>query len=289
MTELRSLLRRIQSIILVAAGLVIFAGIALNAAQAAPQSTRVVVTPASVDIGSADTNTVTIRVEEVTKLYGLELAVQYDPTIVKVESIKPGDFLSADFVVEQKVDNDAGRASLAYTQIGHSPRSGSGAVALFTLRKTGCLGQSPLQLSSVILSDNNGNAIPHTLSPGQAQNGVPPANRKLTGSIFYDVNGDGTKGTGEDMLRLWPVYLQRFNLEPAGAQHLALSDQNGVFQIESLSCGRYQLWSQNGSDFVLTQTVDIPASSDVQVPALPITGTLRYPLEQVFLPLLVSQ
>lgn len=288
MNEFYFRFRRIQAILMVATILTIVFIATFAATLGESQSTKIAVSPDIVDLALAETVTMTIRVEGVENLYGLELNIRYDPTIVRVDSIRPGTFLNADFVVEQKINNDTGRSSLAYTQIGHPARSGSGDIAELVLRKTDCLGQSPLQLANVILSDENGNAIPHTLSSGQTQSGSPAAIRRLTGTIFYDSDDDGKKGSGEENLPLWPIYTQRFGVDLTGLQHMALSDQNGAFQFADLACGRYQVWSRNSLSSVLTRTVDLPVSVDLQIPALPLTGTLDYPLDLLFLPALYS-
>ncbi|HRJ40258.1 MAG: cohesin domain-containing protein [Caldilineaceae bacterium] len=282
-------IRSILIFFLVAAALAVLSGSAIKSLKGAIQNTSVVVSPDIVELTSTEAFTATIRVTDVISLYGVELDVRYDPSIVGVESFKPGSFLSADFIVEQTIDNNAGRASLAYTQIGNLPQSGSGDIALLTLRRRDCLGQTPLELIDVILSDHNGKAISYTLGAGQVQSGSPPTNRKVTGSIFHDSNQNGSQDSDEKALELWPVYLQRLGIEPTGAQSMVLSDPQGNFQMESLTCGRHQLWTRNGSTSLLTQTVDIPASTDLQIPALPLTGTLQYPLIRISLPLVFSK
>ena len=166
MIDVRYATRGLKLVLLLTLGLIAFVSFAFNPVQAAPQYARVVFNPATFTLPPGnETITVAIRVENVEDLYGLELAVLFDPTVVTVESIEPGDFLSADFVVPSSgVDNETGRAFLAYTQLSPAPaRSGSGDVAILTLRRAARSGQPSLQLADVVLSDNNGMVIPHTV------------------------------------------------------------------------------------------------------------------------------
>ena len=82
-----------------------------------------------------------VRVADVQDLYGFEMHLRFDPAIVQVADSDPnssgvqvatGDFLSADFVVQNRADNQAGTIDFAVTQLNPSePKSGSG--TLFTV------------------------------------------------------------------------------------------------------------------------------------------------------------
>lgn len=216
MTKKPSVLpRNLGSLFLFATSLVLFFFFSMTSLEA-DEETQLVFNPSTIDLPSTSV-TVTVHVENVTNLYGLELEILFDPAIVSVESIVPGDFLSADFVVSQKVDASTGKASLAYTQLAPQPgRNGSGEVAMLTLKATSCLGSSPLKLAKVILSDNDGQAISHTVSGGTATSGTAPTNRQISGSIFHDINEDGQPSVGEPLLGGWPIFLQHLSVEPIG-------------------------------------------------------------------------
>lgn len=260
-----------------------WAGLQLPLA-AAPGATTISFSPALAQLPPGQTVPVSITVQNVEKLFGLELDVFFDPSVLVVESIVPGNFIGADFVVEDDVDMSAGKAVLAYTQIGGQPKDGSGVIAVLNVRRANCLGESPLVLENVILSDNNGIAITHTLSAGKTDSGNAAMARRIGGALFHDTDDDGAQGSGDAGVALWPVYAQRYSLAPVGEIYQALTSSEGEYQLTDLACGRYQLWSQNGETRVLTQTVDLPADSDLELPALPLTGTLEYPLPRVFLP-----
>ena len=82
-----------------------------------------------------------MRVADVQDLYGFEMHLRFDPAVVQVADsdpgtsgvqVAPGDFLSADFVVQNRADNQAGTIDFAVTQLNPSePKSGSG--TLFTV------------------------------------------------------------------------------------------------------------------------------------------------------------
>ena len=276
--------RRAGLLLLIGIGFVVLFFSSLSSV-AADEGTHLVFDPPVLDLPSTSV-TVAVRVENVTNLYGLQLEVHFDPAVVTVESIVPGDFLSADFVLKD-IDGDAGWASLAYTQLAPAPeRNGSGAVAVLTLKRTGCAGSSPLKLMNVILSDINGQAISHTLGTGETSSGTAPLNRQISGSIFHDLNEDGLPSVQEPSLAGWPIFLQRQAVDPIGPEYAVVSKAGGAFQFDDLACGRYRLWSQNGETRVLTQTVTLPATVDVELPALPLTGTLDYPASRLFLPVL---
>lgn len=258
---------------------------ALSAPTAMAQEGVIVTfTPAIANLPVGQSVPVSITVQNVEDLYGLELDIYFDPSILTVESIAPGDFLSADFVVEEEVDADAGGAFLAYTKVGGEPQAGSGVIGVLSVRRTNCLGESPLQLRNVILSDNNGFAISHTLGTGKTSSGIAPTDRSIRGAIYHDVDDDGAQGSADTLVNAWPVYAQRYSLAPVGPIYTALTTPEGEYQLAALACGRYQLWSQNGDSRVLTRTVDLTPGNDLQLPALPLTGTLEYPLQRVYLP-----
>jgi hypothetical protein len=289
MIEYRTLMhRKIAHLLLVGAGFVLLLFMSPVNIKAS-EGTHIIFEPPLIELSSTPV-TVNVKIEDVQDLYGLQLDLYFDPTIVTVESIAPGDFLDAGFVLDPKIDVAAGKAFLAYTQLAPQPaRSGSGTIAVLTLRQTSCAGLSPLKLANVILSDRDGQAIPHTLNIGAADSGVALMDRRISGLIFHDVNEDGIKSPDESGLAMWPVYLQRLAVEPVGAVQMAISGADGVYEVKNLTCGRYQLWSENGTGQVVTRTIDIPSTADLQVADLPMPGPLVSPLQHIFLPSLLSQ
>lgn len=252
--------------------------------QAETDTTTLRFEPALVDLTAGSPITVTVWVTDVQKLFGLEFDILYDPERVAIESIAPGNFLSADFVVERTIDPIQGVASLAYTQLAKEPRDGSGNVALIVLRQTDCRFSTTLQLRNSILSNNDGVAIPHNTIDAIIHNSDTGTPGQLAGSIFHDSNANNIQDNGEQPLDAWPVFAQ--SSSPNAPQEFILSGTDGHFQFDSLACGRHSVWSQNGNLPTPVQRINLPAASDVLSVTLPITGSLSYPLQRVFIPMI---
>lgn len=250
--------------------------------QAETNATQLYFEPTLIDLTTGSPVTVSVWITDVQKLFGLEFDILYDPERVTIESIAPGNFLSADFVVERTIDPARGIASLAYTQLAKEPRDGSGNVAVIVLRPTDCLFSTTLQLRNSILSNNDGIAIPHDTIDAIVQNSDTGTPRQLAGSIFQDSNTNGIQDNGEQSLDAWPVFSQ--SSSPNAPREFILSGINGHFQFDSLACGRYSVWSQNGSLPTSMQRISLPAASDLLTVTIPITGSLSYPFQRLFIP-----
>ena len=130
--------------------------------------TDVRVVPASQEIEEGGTTTADIFIDNVAGLWGAEIQLQFDPTLVQVQDADPdadgvqieaGSFLSSDAVAENKVDNGAGIVNYAVTQMApREPVNGSGLLATITFQGVS-QGNSDLTLSVVKLSTNQGQPI----------------------------------------------------------------------------------------------------------------------------------
>lgn len=258
-----------------------------TAAQEDVEPARIFFDPAEIILTPGETVTVPIRIENAKDLYGFQVRVLFDPLLVTAVRISPGPFLPSAFPIPAPVVNQAeGRADLVLTLLSPSlPQSGDGILGYLEIGASDCLGLSGLAFGEVILSDNNGNSLPFTLENAQISSGEPVADRSLTGSIFHgEEEADPDNG-----LPRWPVYAQRFSLAPLGPVQMTLSDGDGRFAFTDLSCGQHQVWSQNGVQRVLTQTVTIPAAGAALQVTLPLTGTLTDPLQRLYLPSLTRE
>jgi uncharacterized repeat protein (TIGR01451 family) len=113
--------------------------------------------------------TVDVMVANVTDLYGIELELTFDPTIVEVVDddtgttgiqIQPGACPSPDFVVRNEADNPSGTIRYATTSLSPSPPcDGSGVIASITFHGL-AEGSSPVHFNSWLLSDTDLNTIP---------------------------------------------------------------------------------------------------------------------------------
>lgn len=128
--------------------------------------------PLSLGLRSGEQGTISIRVDGVENLYGLEFHLQFDPSIVEVvpadpaKPLKPGDWLKGGFVAVNKADNTKGTIDYAVTLLNPAPPvSGGGAVATITLRGKKD-GTSPLKISKAILATREASEIESELQDG---------------------------------------------------------------------------------------------------------------------------
>lgn len=123
------------------------------------------VLPPALEITAGQTVDIAVAVEDVTELYGFDIAVAYDPAIVEVMDLDPeedgiqlalGVFLDPGFVIFNQADNSLGQLRLVMTQLSPStPKSGDGnlVVIRFRGRQTG---QTPLLLLTGELAQRDG-------------------------------------------------------------------------------------------------------------------------------------
>lgn len=128
--------------------------------------------PSTLNAFVGTTVSVTIYVQDVVDLYGLDVRLTFDPATVQVVDADPATagvqiqplsgFLSPDFVVRRSADNSTGLVRYAVTQVAPSqPVSGSGAVARIDLRGVQP-GVIAVPFTQVELARNNGSSIPAT-------------------------------------------------------------------------------------------------------------------------------
>lgn len=164
-------------------------------AMAAPSrqaETAVSIQPATQSLKVGDTTTVEVRIDNVDNLFGVDLRLGFDPSVVTVvdsnplvpgEQIEPGPFLDISegkgFVVDNSADNTAGTITYIATLLSPtSPVAGSGALIRITFEGV-AEGSSPITLESVLLSDAKAEQIPATSQDG---------------SIDVEVDGDDEVG-----------------------------------------------------------------------------------------------
>ena len=126
----------------------------------------------------ADVVTVDIRIENATRLYGVEVHLAFDPVRLQVQDADPdtegvqiqkGDFPSPDFVVQNQADNDEGTIDYAVTQM--APREavdGSGVLATVTVKGRD-KGPSSLTFVGATLANPDGQEIPSQTVDGQVE------------------------------------------------------------------------------------------------------------------------
>jgi LysM repeat protein len=134
------------------------------------------VMPAAPTVQVGQTVVVSVTVDAVTNLFGVEFHLQFDPAVLEVVDantavpgvqIAPGSFLSPDIAPQNQANNTVGTIDFALSQTSPStPVSGSGTLATITFRGRAA-GSSTVAFTSVSLSNNVGATI-----TASAQNGV---------------------------------------------------------------------------------------------------------------------
>lgn len=111
---------------------------------AAQEEALVRLEPVELLVGEGTTAAVEVWVEDVEELYGLDIRLSFDPSVVEVVDadegtdglqIQPGELLNLDFVLRNTADNEAGSAWFALTQVNPSEAaSGEGIAFSVTFR-----------------------------------------------------------------------------------------------------------------------------------------------------------
>lgn len=119
--------------------------------------------------------TLNITVTDVTNLYGWEIKLYYDSSILNGTSVSEGSFLKGtgetffESTLNNNYDATHGRIKVFNTLLGETPgANGTGILCTVTF-KTRDLGISALDLEDTILADINSNLIPHIIANGAVQ------------------------------------------------------------------------------------------------------------------------
>jgi len=130
--------------------------------------TVVGIDPAWQRIGPEGTTEVAIRIENVTRLYGVEVHLTFDPTYLEIQDADPdkasvqlqtGSFPAPDFVVQNQADNVQGTIDYAVSQLApREPVDGGGVLATITVKTKG-EGTSRLAFTGAKLANPDGQQI----------------------------------------------------------------------------------------------------------------------------------
>lgn len=133
-------------------------------------------TPPTIEVAPGQTVDVAVNVENVTALYGFDITVAYDPTIIEVVDLDPnldgiqlalGLFLDPGFVIFNQADNSLGQLRLVMTQLDPSePKTGDGALMVIRFQALQA-GKSPILLLAGQLAQRNGDTFFPQLVGGQ--------------------------------------------------------------------------------------------------------------------------
>jgi hypothetical protein len=190
-------------------GILTLAFSSVNVFGAAPQ---VVINPQKVEINEAGQEAVvTIDLKGMVDLYGFDVKISYDPSVLEVKDalendpgiqIEPGAALLNLFWTLNTVDNEKG--TIQFVQVGTAGFTGDGTAAkiTFAAKKKG---STIINFNDVFLSDAEGQAIIASLNGGVVSvGGVGQGDEPPTGtsnevpSSPQESNQGGNQGTGNE-------------------------------------------------------------------------------------------
>ena len=141
----------------------------------------VTLSPSSAQVTVGETVVVDIRINNVEDLYGAEVELSFDTTILEVTALTNGSVPYPDFVIKN-YNNGAGTISYAATQLNPTaPFTGSGVMARITFRGKAA-GTSQVTFTGCLLSDRNGSVIPSNAYNGSVTvtSATPPTATPVT-------------------------------------------------------------------------------------------------------------
>jgi Cohesin domain len=165
------------------AGVLVFAcvisavmlGLVSAGAFAADSNAVVHPDPLSAGIRSGQTQEISLRVENVKNMYGIEFQLKFDPKVLQVQDadnskegtqIAVGDWLSKGFVAANQADNAKGTITFAATLLNPAPPlNGDGTVATITFHAKAD-GTSPLKISKALLATRDATEIKSDVQDG---------------------------------------------------------------------------------------------------------------------------
>jgi hypothetical protein len=119
-----------------------------------------------------ETVRVPIKVENVANLTAFETHLSFDANVLEVVEVIDGNFVTADFTVQNTFDNASGTVDYAIAQINREPAAGSGILFEVVFRAK-AKGDSSIHFrgteaapAGILLSDPNGMAIQVSLIDG---------------------------------------------------------------------------------------------------------------------------
>ena len=155
--------------------LTLVALLALGAFAYAQGNAKVSVSPATQSVEAGQQAVVQVMIEDVSGLYGAEVHLTFDPTLLQVSTLTSGTSLDpASGSVVSNYDNAAGTIDYAITLLAPAPAvDGSGVLCEVTF-DTLTDGTSPVAISGAILADATGAQIPAATNDGEVVVTVPP-------------------------------------------------------------------------------------------------------------------
>lgn len=222
------------------------------------------------EVGVGLTTAVDIHISNATNLYGAQVHVAYDPSLVQIVDTQPmtgvqvavGDFPYPDYVGVNTADNVSGMLHLAVTQVKpRLPAQGDGVMGTITFMGVQS-GTSPVTITLAHLSDPDGFELPSTVRHGEIQ--VAGGGTALIGEVSFQARSQLLPALS------WSCPLSVALFLPGHAVPSYLfaptTDRYGVFTVTNIVSDTYDLkvrdlhslWNvREGYEISGVQTVDM--------------------------------
>ena len=131
--------------------------------QAQVSGPRIRFEPATMNLSPGQTATIGVVVDNVTDLYSVPMLLQYNPSIIHVEEVRHGGFLSGgtqEIAIVQRADNDHGQAIISATRQPNTPGVNGSGTLLGVVVKGITTGTTNLSIVQVNAKDSQQKPIP---------------------------------------------------------------------------------------------------------------------------------
>jgi uncharacterized repeat protein (TIGR01451 family) len=238
------------------------------------ERTRLYIDPASATTSISGTTTVDVRIRDVTDLYGVQLHLSFDPSIVQVEdaiagggvNIEPGDFLDPGAVVyTNDVNNTTGVIEYVQSRQGTVPGvDGSGLLARITFHGESA-GTSDLDFTLHILSDPLSVPIPHDYADGEIV--VSSAAGGVSGKVILERRVNYPNANAGVTVRL------------AGQSQVTGDD--GTYSFSGVPAGTHQISATHPSYLPTWRNVSVTAGATTTLPDVTMLGGDCSPMQGI--------
>jgi hypothetical protein len=143
--------------------------------SALPAAVTVTFSPSPASIVNCETIPVQVWVNSVTGLYGADVRLSFDPSVVEVVQVQDGSFLAPDFVVSRDADNAAGTVQYILTQLNPTPAVNGNGILFTILFRAKAASNSALTFTHVQLANRSGGGITAAGVDGTVVTGAPAA------------------------------------------------------------------------------------------------------------------
>ena len=150
--------------------------------------TVVRVSPDYQEVDPGETFSVAIEIDNVTDLYGFDVAISYDPAAIALDRVEYGDFL--EIGIGLLADEAPGTARCILSQTSpQEPKSGSGTLCIFYFVAGDSDGESDLTFNLIELSDRDGKILTTETANGFVQIGEPKSGSEVYIPLFLAGGG----------------------------------------------------------------------------------------------------